>query len=217
MPADINGKQDIYAYSAGRLRLITPGDGKNQSNLIGVSRDGRDIIFATVDGLVAGDRDGDIDVYDARAGGGFTESDDVPKVPCAGDACQGPVAPAPAVSRPGSLTLAGPGSGSTQPRVSKSRVAKVGTVRGTSVTLRVAVPGKGRLRASGVGLAQAQRTVSKTGTYRVTVRLSAKARRTLRRRHTTRIWVTVRFTPTEGAPQRSRVRVTFTSTSKGGR
>ncbi|HEX5922685.1 MAG TPA: hypothetical protein VFY45_02560 [Baekduia sp.] len=218
VPEDINGKQDIYAYSDGRLRLITPGDGKNQSNLIGVSSDGRDIIFATVDGLVAGDRDGDIDVYDARAGGGFPESDsDAPKAPCAGDACQGATAPTSSVSKLGSVSFVGPGNGPAGPGASKPRVSKVPTVRGTSVTLRVTVPAKGRLRASGAGLVQARRTVSKAGAYRVTVRLSAAARRTLRRRHTTRIWVTVRFTPAGGAPQDARVRVTFTLTTKGGR
>ena len=66
----------------GRAQLITPGTGEtrqengiyvfNQPGLVGVSADGTDVYFSTVDTLVPQDHNGlFLKFYDARAGGGF--------------------------------------------------------------------------------------------------------------------------------------------------
>ncbi len=95
------------------------------------------------------------------------------------------------------------------PGDAKVRVSKVKTVRGTSTRIRVKVPGKGKIRASGSSLKRTTMSAKKAGTYRVTVRLSKRARRTLKRTHRVTVRVAVRFAPAKGKAQRVRVPVTF--------
>jgi hypothetical protein len=57
-------------------------------------------------------------VYDARVGGGFSQS--APPPACEGDACQSPVA-APDDPTPGSLTYQGPGNLVSAPFITTSK------------------------------------------------------------------------------------------------
>ena len=91
----------------------------------------------------------------------------------------------------------------------KPKVSKVKTVRGTSASLKVQVPGKGVIGVSGSGLAAASKQASKAGSYTVTARLSKAAQRTLARKHRLTVRVTVRFAPTAGKASSANVSVTF--------
>lgn len=136
--SDFNKKQDVYEFerpgtgscteqgptydpaSDGCVYLITSGSSDDESYLVDASADGEDVFFETRQGLLAGDRDDRYDAYDARVGGGFPEA--APPLPCAGEACRPPAAPAPATAPPASSTFTGPGNlPKTKPKKKKQR------------------------------------------------------------------------------------------------
>ena len=102
---DTNGIRDVYEYVDGSPRLISAGTGavtaengpeydflytgRSLPGLTGVSRDGRDVYFATFDVLVGQDNNGNqLKFYNARTNGGFPYVPPVP--PCAAaDECHG--------------------------------------------------------------------------------------------------------------------------------
>jgi hypothetical protein len=110
-PGDVNGKQDVYMFKDGRLRLISPGTGNFKAYFAGVSAGGDNAFFFTDQSLVAQDRDGGaIDVYDARIDGGIASQNTEPISPCAGDNCRGPASPPPPPVAVRSESTTGPGN-----------------------------------------------------------------------------------------------------------
>jgi hypothetical protein len=113
---DTNRSQDVYEYVDGHAQLITPGTGDtsvaggggtltgvyNPPGLVGVSADGRDVYFSTLETLVRQDHNGlFLKMYDARAGGGFPSP--APPPPCsAADECHGTGSEAPSALQNGS-------------------------------------------------------------------------------------------------------------------
>ena len=99
---DTNRGEDVYEYVNGRPQLITPGtgesgtaegteeaDAQSSPGLIGVSANGTDVYFSTVDTLVPEDHNGlFIKFYDARADGGFSAPPPPPSCEAA-DECHG--------------------------------------------------------------------------------------------------------------------------------
>jgi hypothetical protein len=92
---DTNNDRDIYEWeeqgtgsctaAGGCVDLISSGRSEDGASFVDASEDGRDAFFLTDGSLVPGDP-GAVDLYDARAGGGFPVP---PKpIPCEGDACQ---------------------------------------------------------------------------------------------------------------------------------
>ena len=73
-------------YQDGEVQLISPGTGKHNATLADVSADGSDVFFITDEQLVGQDRDDQLDMYDARIGGGIaaqsSRGDEV--APCGG-------------------------------------------------------------------------------------------------------------------------------------
>lgn len=102
---------NVYEYQNGRVSLIS--DGQDRNAMVGglggggIDGSGRNIFFTTASKLVAADTDGNIDVYDARIGGGFPSAQGVSS--CQGDACQ-PFSNPPSVQVPGSLSFSGFGN-----------------------------------------------------------------------------------------------------------
>jgi len=102
---------NVYEYARGRVYLLS--DGQDTSTvaeepgvrLLGASASGGDAFFTTSDSLIGQDTDSQMDIYDARAMGGFPE----PQVAagCSEAACQGPLGAAPVLVAPGSATQAG--------------------------------------------------------------------------------------------------------------
>lgn len=145
--ADTDGRLDVYqweeqgagscAAAGGCVGMISSGR-TGADSFLDASADGADAFFLTQASLVGTDTGG-LDVYDARAGGGFSEAP--PIVPCEGDACQGP-APAPTDLEPATANVEGPVNpsprwvGPTAKRVEhrkkhrKHRHAKKGGMRG---------------------------------------------------------------------------------------
>jgi hypothetical protein len=85
------------------------------------------------------------------------------------------------------------------------------TVSGSTVTLKVRVPGPGQLESSGTGTRPAKVTVKRPGTASLKVKLTSVTTKALRRakRHARRVKVRVRFTPAGGQPAAKTVTITF--------
>lgn len=210
---DVNGKQDVYEWSpdgatSGQLALLSSGRGPHHSQLVTATDDGRSVVFVTTDGLAVDDTDTTSDIYAAVREGGFRVT--APPV-CADESCQPPTGELPPPFTTGTSVFVGPGNVHS-PRggaPAKLAVIKPKTVSGSTVALRVRVPGSGRLRVSGAGLASARRMTSKSAIYRVRVRLTPRAARTLRRARQVTTIAKVSFTPRSGKPTTKRVKVKF--------
>lgn len=196
LPADTNGWHDVYEYGGGQLSLLTTGTGEMDSLFMDASRNGSDVFFSTPEQLLPADTDGAQDIYDARVGGGFPVSTPPPQ--CTGDGCRPPASGAPASPMVASVTFSGPGNAKPGTAVSPRVSVLHRTVRGTTFRLRIKVAGRGRITVTGRGLRRASRSVSRAGTYTVTVHLTAAEQRLLRRRHKLRLTITVRFAPSGG-------------------
>jgi hypothetical protein len=140
---DTNGRQDVYEWEAtgagnctesapgyrplreGCVNLISTGESPQGSELITASADGRDVFFKTESSLVPQDP-GLVDIYDARAGGGYPPPASPPD-PCLGEACQNPLGAA-EFPTPASQAYAGPGNQRYCPK-GKHRVKRKGKVR----------------------------------------------------------------------------------------
>jgi hypothetical protein len=142
VPADDNGQQNVYEYEDGTVYLISPGTGGSGSTLVDTSAGGRDVFFATSSQLVATDDDESSDIYDAREGGGFPVA--TAALPCAGEACHGPLSAPPIPLTPVSALLAGD-EGSPPPAVSKTKIKRRRTSR-TKATPSKRHRGKSRAR-----------------------------------------------------------------------
>jgi hypothetical protein len=109
VPKDTNGQVDAYETTvSGRPRLISSGKGQDPSYFEDAGASGRDVFFITRDRLVKGDIDDNVDLYDARIGGGAPEQLP-PTADCQGDACQSPPNP-PNDASPASATFSGQGN-----------------------------------------------------------------------------------------------------------
>lgn len=96
LPRDTNLNRDVYRYRDGRLALITSGRGTIDNYLVGMDSSGDSILFVTPEPMVRADTDGgNGDLYVARVGGGFLESERSVPPACDGDGCQGGLAPTP--------------------------------------------------------------------------------------------------------------------------
>ena len=117
--------QNVYEWHKGHVFLISDGrdvskdQGQSQdcvipSNslssvcLLGTDASGADVFFTTADALVPQDTDTELDIYDARIGGGFPAPAVSP--PCLGEECHGIPPARSAVLTGGSATFNGQGN-----------------------------------------------------------------------------------------------------------
>jgi hypothetical protein len=118
-PQDADGGvQDVYEWepvgvggctrAAGCISLISGGRGSESSWFLdATASSGDDAFFITRDQLLRSDRNEQLDLYDARVGGGFEEGE---STPCGGEGCRGASAPSGTASAPASSELSGPGN-----------------------------------------------------------------------------------------------------------
>jgi hypothetical protein len=203
-PEDENLGFDFYEFANGQVSLVSGGQDDTAPIFIGATPSGSDFFFVDFAQLLDSDIDGLPDVYDARIGGGFPPPDSTvqPQPGCREDACQGPGAGPPA--RPGieSLTV---GPQARRPVV--FRLARIGSrarrrfARTGRLTLRVRVGEGGELAAAvRARLGRRTATVARdtaeadgAGTYRLTLRLSRRARNTLEESGRLRVTIRVSF------------------------
>jgi hypothetical protein len=99
-----------FVGEAGCVHLISPGTSPQPSFFADNDESGDNAFFFTAEQLVGQDKDALLDVYDARVGGGLAAQNVQTPAPCLGEACRGPLAPAPAGAEPGSASYNGPGN-----------------------------------------------------------------------------------------------------------
>jgi hypothetical protein len=121
---------DVYEFVDGRAQLISTGVAAQtapNTGLVGVSADGADAYFATLETLVPQDDNGPfLKFYDARVGGGFPLAAQIQ--PCAAaDECRGARNPTPvAPSLSGTADLGNSGNASPPKPCRKGTVRKHG-------------------------------------------------------------------------------------------
>ncbi|MEX0973681.1 MAG: hypothetical protein WDZ46_10560 [Solirubrobacterales bacterium] len=115
---DTNGDHwDVYRWRAGKLDLISTGDTANHSWYSGNSLDGEDVFVQTTQRIDPREiEDSDLDIYDARVGGGFPPPTP-PPVACdvLGGGCAPAPAPGPAAAPIASSALRGAGNLAAKP------------------------------------------------------------------------------------------------------
>ncbi len=125
-PGAINGRKNVYiwhkepSWSEGRVSMISTGSSLTNDTDPVITPDSENVFFTTSQGLVPTDTENDVDVYDARVGGGFPLAP-AERVQCASDGCQGALTnPAPLLV-PGSAVQA-PGGNFAAPAAAKHAV-----------------------------------------------------------------------------------------------
>lgn len=108
------GATSVYEYrstekiSNGNVYLISDGVNTLPAEALGLDASAHDAFFETVDPLVPQDVDTQIDVYDARAGGGFPAPP--PPLACQGEECQSAVPAQPSFGAAASASVPGGGN-----------------------------------------------------------------------------------------------------------
>lgn len=208
--ADINGRRDVYEWTAGTgLELITRGTDDFDAYILDNSPSGDDVFFTTTAALVKYDTDNQPDVYDARVGGGFPGVGTRPS--CDGDACQGKPQEPVVLAEPKSPLVEAVTIGKQEGAPSKLPTLTVSRKRVTSgtITLKVTPPGTGTIRVSGSGLKAKTVKVKNAKAVTVKVSLSTAAKRKVRAGHRVRVSVRVRFKPAKGKAVSKTVRLTI--------
>jgi hypothetical protein len=216
VPGDTNGKVDVYEWEAdgtggcrqdaGCVSLISSGKSASDAYFADASASGDDVFFATRERLVASDVDSNVDLYDARVGGGF--ADVTPAQPCSGDDCQGVGTSSGASPSAASETVFGLGNAqSGSKRAVALSVAAISAKARQSfamtgrLTLTVRVGAGGMVRAVAVSriagrastVAHAARHVSRSGAVHLMLTLSRSARRQLALGRRLKVTITVTF------------------------
>jgi hypothetical protein len=225
VPADVNGKRDVYQYDAVTkdVHLISSGRSNSDSFFLEASSEGKDVFFATREQLVGWDVDQNVDVYDARIDGGVPGPVAPPS--CAGDGCRVASSPGSLPVSPGSAVLSGL-SGSHAGQAgglavgSLKRAQLRGWGRSGHVRMRVRTPDAGRVgivvRARLGGslrtIAAAQKHAPAGGVVAIRVGLSRAARLYLARHGRLRVRITVSYSG-RGRAQVKRVTLVRTVSS----
>jgi hypothetical protein len=207
--------QNLYEWRDGHVSLISDGRDTSATSsfssvrLYGTDATGDNVFFRTGSRLVPQDTDTSPDYYDARVGGGIPYTP--PPEPCADATCHGLPAAASSAPTAASVTFSGPGNATPASKAAASKAAVAvtkRTVHGNAFTLTVKVPAAGRISAGGRNVRSANRSVTKRGSYALAVRLTAKATRTLKKRHKLKAVVRIGFTPTQGSTSSTTVTIT---------
>jgi len=104
------GSEAFDASNDGCIYLISTGQSGEPSYFGDASVDGSDVFFFTGQRLVGQDKDNNVDLYDARVGGGIAAQNPLPApAPCAEESCLRASASAPSFGAPSSTSLSGAG------------------------------------------------------------------------------------------------------------
>jgi hypothetical protein len=85
---DSNTATDVYEWVGGKATLISTGVSQEDSHFANATPSGSDVFFLTTDRLVGIDADPNVDLYDARVGGGLAGQNPVISPPCQAEGCR---------------------------------------------------------------------------------------------------------------------------------
>jgi hypothetical protein len=128
VPADVNGTIDVYewelagigscttasstysARSGGCVFLVSSGSDPRGAVVEGMSADGNDIFFASEKQLVPSNTGTELQIYDARVGGGIASQQETARPGCEGTGCRGAEASPPTTPQATTNSYAGEGN-----------------------------------------------------------------------------------------------------------
>jgi WD40 repeat protein len=198
--ADTNGSSDVYMYQDGEVQLVSPGKGEHNATLADVSADGSDVFFETDEQLVGQDRDNELDMYDARIGGGIAaqsiRGDEV--APCSGPDCREATAGPTTSPTVASQIASGLPESIVAGAKAKVSVLKV-TMTPSSLRAKIRVSGRGQVRLSSRAVATKSVSVSRAGTYTVEAKWTKKTRSARRAKRRVKVAARITLTPPFGA------------------
>jgi hypothetical protein len=202
LPTAQSGQANVFEYSGGEPRLLTPGDGA-AALLVGADASGDDVFIATFQELSPQGQGPVFAIYDARVNAQVP----VPNVPaeCQGEGCRGALPAAPEFPGAGSASFEAPG------RVSAPALK---VVKGSKLQLRLIVPGAGELTVSGRGLGSVKKQAAKAGAATVSMSLKPGAERKRQKRGVFRTEAEILFRSASGEASRASVELGFEATSK---
>jgi hypothetical protein len=190
--------------AAGCVAILDSGTDSFPSYFEDASLNGNDVYVTTVGRLAPQDTDGLRDIYDVRVGGGILYTPPPPG--CSGEECQGALGAGLTGSSHASETAKGgnppltapPGAGVTPPEAGVKGFIRRKLSRSHRVMVSVIAPGAGRISVTGSGLKMRKLAVSKGGTYVLSVPLTAKEIKALKRKHRLKLRIHVSFVSTAG-------------------
>ena len=150
-----NGLVNVYEWhetpdGGGEVSLISGGTAETPVEDVVISPDGNNIFFLTSQGLVRQDTDGEPDVYDARADGGFSEPQ-APVGECEGEECHSGLLSAPTPQLlPGSVAQEAGGNLAAVPSVKPAAVKTAKKAKKKKPKKRKRARAKQRKAARGV-------------------------------------------------------------------
>ena len=196
--------EDVYEWDNGTVSLISDGTNSTGAVLGGTTPSGNDVFFTSMAQLVPQDVDGYDDIYDARVGGGFPAPAPSGTQCASPETCRTGVAPTEFFPVPGSSTLIAPNI--SQPTFTVSGISarqRNQLIKTGKVTLTVSATAPGQIKATvfaKIGGLQAQvasgrKTFSGAtgGSGKITLRLARSARRTLSKKHSLALTITVGY------------------------
>lgn len=148
--------ENVYEYDAGNVYLISDGRDTQSigegstTTLRGTDPSGDDVFFETADQLVPQDTDTEVDLYDARIGGGFPPS--ITTTGCSASACQASSAAPSLLSAGSDLTDGGGNLPPAKPPV-ESKAKRLTRSQKLSKSLRACGRERGKQRNRCVSLA----------------------------------------------------------------
>jgi hypothetical protein len=194
------------SFNDGCLHLLDGGNSAFPSYFEGASVNGEHVYFTTTDPLAGQDLDGLRDVYDVRVGGGSLVAGPERSCEAEGGECQ--------VAEGSTLNLGkraseseGAGNPPLPPKSGNGEVEAFTTGKvkvrrhshgGSSITLVIVAPGKGRIAVSGTNVKGAGKSVGASGTYTIKLALSTKAKAALRHHRKVTIKLHIAFKPANG-------------------
>ncbi len=204
LPEASNGLSNVFEYTEGELKLISPPNSERTAHLYGASASGDDVFIQTFGELTPEGQGEVMGLYDAKVNGELLP--DQPLL-CQGENCR--TAPTPPAKTPS------PGSASFSATV-RVAVSEAKATRGKTAHLRVIVPDAGDLTISGKGLKTIKKPLSKAGSETFTLTLTpAKNKRRLKKGvFNTRAEII--FTSGAGDTSRDEVALKFTAAKKKG-
>jgi hypothetical protein len=211
---DHNTAYDVYMYRDGQLTLISPGKGPYNARFGTATPDGSDVFFTTEEALVPGDVDRNVDVYDARIGGGFSEAG-VTRPECEGEACRPPI------GRPPALKSSKGGESAGQPKFAISNLRPLSSAdrkklaRGGTARLRLSVSRPGAVTVTGKKVDGSSVKAKKAGAIGVPFSLTKSALGELRDKRKLRVKLSVRFG--DASPKVVHLTLDAVAPKKGGR
>jgi hypothetical protein len=191
--------------AAGCVGILDSGTDSFPSYFEDASLNGNDVYVTTVGQLAPQDTDGLRDIYDVRVDGGILFTPPPPG--CSGEECQGPLGGGLAGSAHASetahggnppLTNAPPTAGVTPPEAGVKGFIRRKLSRSHRVMVSVVAPGAGRISVTGNGLKMRKLAVSKGGKYVLSVPLTVKEIKALKRKHRLKLRIHVSFVSTAG-------------------